>query len=159
MSESSAPRFRVLMFPWLAHGHISPYLELSKRLSENNFHICFCSTEINLNFIKKSKTFDEISSIELVQLDLPDLPELPPQHHTTRNLPLHLKSTLERAFYMGKANFQNILSTLKPDLLIYDAPQSWISELAALNHIPSVLFITVAAVNSSFFFFYHAVNC
>ncbi|XP_027153201.1 beta-D-glucosyl crocetin beta-1,6-glucosyltransferase-like [Coffea eugenioides] len=153
------PRFRVLLFPWLAHGHISPFLELSKRLAKNNFQIYFCSTEVNLNFINKNKTLDEYfsdHSMELVLLDLPDMPELPRHNHTTKNLPLHLKSTLKIVFYMGKTNFQNILNTLKPDLLIYDVFQPWASELAALNHIPSVHFVTCGAVNMSFF--YHCVK-
>ncbi|XP_027098352.1 beta-D-glucosyl crocetin beta-1,6-glucosyltransferase-like [Coffea eugenioides] len=158
--ESNAHTFRVLMFPWLAHGHISPFIELSKRLSKSNFQVYLCSTEINLNFIKQSRKFDENSShhsIELVQLDLPDLPELPPHYHTTKNLPPHLQSTLRRALYMAKTNFQNILNTLKPDLLVYDGFQPWASELAALNHIPSVLFLVVGAVNLSSV--YHSLRC
>ncbi|XP_071910194.1 mogroside IIIx synthase-like [Coffea arabica] len=148
------------MFPWLAHGHISPFIELSKRLAKNKFKIYFCSTEINLNFIKESKSFDENSSdhsIELVRLDLPDFPELPPHYHTTKNLPPHLTSTLKLAFRMSKPSFSNILNTLKPDLLIYDVLQSWAAELAAFNSIPSVLFLIIGAANISFF--YHGTNC
>ncbi|CDP05516.1 unnamed protein product [Coffea canephora] len=153
LRESNAPRFRILMFPWLAHGHISPFMELSKRLAKSNFQVYLCSTEINLNFMKRSAKFDENSSdhaIEFVQLDLPDLPELPPHYHTTKNIPPHLEPTLKRAFHMAKTNFQNILNNLKPDLLVYDGFQPWASELAALNHIPSVLFLVVGAVNLSF---------
>lgn len=148
------------MFPWLAYGHISPFVELSKRLAKSNFQVYLCSTEINLNFVKKSTKFDENSSdhsIEFIQLDLPDLPELPPHYHTTKNLPPHLEPTLKRAFHMAKTNFQNILNYLKPDLLIYDGFQPWASELAALNHIPSVFFLVVGAVNLSFV--YHGLRC
>ncbi|CDP17151.1 unnamed protein product [Coffea canephora] len=161
MKESNT--FRILMFPWLAHGHISPFIELSKRLAKNKFKIYFCSTEINLNFIKESKGFDENSSdhsiqlsiAKLVRLDLPDFPELPPHYHTIKNLPPHLTSTLKLAFRMSKTSFSNILNTLKPDLQIYDVLQSWAAELAALNSIPSPLII--GAVNISFF--YHGTNC
>ncbi|RVW86822.1 Flavanone 7-O-glucoside 2''-O-beta-L-rhamnosyltransferase [Vitis vinifera] len=42
----------VVMLPWLAHGHISPFLELAKKLSRRNFYIYFCSTPVNLGCIK-----------------------------------------------------------------------------------------------------------
>ncbi|CDP19775.1 unnamed protein product [Coffea canephora] len=58
---------------------------------------------------------------------------------------------------MAKTNFQNILNTLKPDLLVYDGFQPWASELAALNHIPSVLFLVVGTVNLSSV--YHSRRC
>ncbi|XP_027094643.1 UDP-glucosyltransferase 29-like [Coffea arabica] len=159
--ESNTRRFRVLMFPWLAHGHMSPFLELSKRLAQNNFQIYFCSTEVNLSFIKKDRNLDEYfsdHSIELVQLDLPHFPELPPHYHTTKNLPPHLNPTLHVAFYMGKTNFQNILNILQPDLLIYDVFQAWASELASLIHIPSVLFLCAGVVCWAWSYFYDFMN-
>lgn len=148
------------MFPWLGHSHVSSFLELSKRLVKSHFKIYFCSTGIILNSIKASKSFDGIlydHSLELVQLDFPDFPELPPHYHTTKNLPSHLKPTLKNAFHMSKTSFCNILNTLKPDLLIYDVFQPWASELAALNHIPSVLFLISGSLSISFH--YHAKNC
>lgn len=66
-----------LMLPWLAHGHISPFLELGKRLSERNFHIYLCSTPVNLSSIKPKISEKYSSSIELVELHLPSLPDLP----------------------------------------------------------------------------------
>ncbi|XP_071940038.1 beta-D-glucosyl crocetin beta-1,6-glucosyltransferase-like [Coffea arabica] len=157
-SKESNSRFRVLMFPWLAHGHISPFLELSKRLAKTNFQIYFCSTEINLTFIKKDRNLEEYfsnQSMKLVQLDLPHFPELPPHYHTTKNLPSHLNQTLHHAFNLGKTNFQNILNTLKPDLLIYDMFQPWASELASLIHVPSVLFLVTGAASWSWVYFHH----
>ncbi|KAL8486214.1 hypothetical protein ACS0TY_023060 [Phlomoides rotata] len=49
---------RVVMFPWLAHGHIFPFLELAKILSRKNFHIYLCSTPINLDSIKNNLQTD-----------------------------------------------------------------------------------------------------
>lgn len=148
--------FRVLMFPWLAHGHISPFLELSKKLATKNFKIYFCSTAINLNFIKQNFS-ENISdhSIELVELHLPNFPELPPHHQTTKNLPPHLKSTLMYSFQNAKSSFSNIIKALSPDLLIYDGFQSWAPALAAADNIPSVYFVTSGAATMSFFYHKH----
>ena len=47
--DATQSRLSILMLPWLAHAHISPFLEPSKKLTERNFHIYFCSTPINLD--------------------------------------------------------------------------------------------------------------
>lgn len=148
--------FRILMFPWLAHGHISPFLQLSKKLTQKNFQIYFCSTAINLSFIKKSLGESSSDNLRLVELHFPDVLELPPQHHTTKNLPTHLMSTLMRSFQIAQASFSSSITTLKPDLIIYDSFQSWASTLAAIHGIPSVHFSTSGAASMSFF--YHQLS-
>lgn len=117
METKERTMFKILMFPWLAHGHISPYLELSRRLSKRNFQIYFCSTAINLNYIKR---YSSDFPIQLVELHLPYSPDLPPEYHTTKNLPPNLMSTLMSAFQTSKSSFSNIITILNPDLLIYD---------------------------------------
>ncbi|XP_060185224.1 UDP-glucosyltransferase 29-like [Lycium barbarum] len=99
--ETKKNTISILMLPWLAHGHISPFLELAKKLTNRNFHIYMCSTPINLISIKKSVTNKYSQSIELVELHLPSLPNLPPHYHTTNGLPPHLMNTLKTAFEMA----------------------------------------------------------
>ncbi|BFG21098.1 hypothetical protein CerSpe_073720 [Prunus speciosa] len=151
MDSSQQRKFSVLMFPWLAHGHISPYLELAKKLTHRNFHIYFCSTPVNLRSIKPKLSEKYSRCIELVQLHLPydDLPELPPHYHTTNGLPPHLMSTLKTAFDMASPNFSNILKTLNPDLLIYDFLQPWAPSVAFLQNIPAIEFFTTSAAMMS----------
>ncbi|XP_071687013.1 UDP-glucosyltransferase 29-like [Rutidosis leptorrhynchoides] len=132
----------VLMFPWLGHGHISPFLELAKKLTNTNrFNIHLCSTPTNLDSIKKTCP----PSVNLIELHLPTLPDLPPHLHTTNGLPLQLMSTLKQAFDMASPRFSDILINLKPDLLIYDIIQPWAPIAAAGLGIPSVVFITTSA--------------
>ncbi|BBG96983.1 UDP-Glycosyltransferase superfamily protein [Prunus dulcis] len=153
MVYSERRTLTILMLPWLAHGHISPFLELAKKLtSKRNFHIFICSTPVNLTSIKPKLSPKYSHCIEFVELHLPhdDLPELPPQYHTTNGLPPHLMSTLKRAFDMSSNNFSTILTALKPDLLIYDFLQPWAPSLASLQNIPSVEFITTSAALTSF---------
>ncbi|CAK9165851.1 unnamed protein product [Ilex paraguariensis] len=140
----------VLMFPWLAHGHISPFLELAKKLAHKNFHVSLCSTPINLSSIKEKITHKYSLSIQLVELHLPDSPELPPHYHTTNGLPAHLASKLKDAFEMASQNFDNIFKTLKPDLLIYDVNQPWAAAIASSHNVPAVQFLTSGAATASF---------
>ncbi|XP_028095905.1 beta-D-glucosyl crocetin beta-1,6-glucosyltransferase-like [Camellia sinensis] len=132
----------VLMLPWLAHGHISPFLELAKKLSHRNFHIYLCSTPINLKSIKNRITERYSHSIELVEIHLPSLPELPPHYHTTNGLPTHLNSALHTAFEMASPSFFTILDTLTPDLVIHDFTPSWPPTIASSFNIPAVQLMT-----------------
>ncbi|XP_057466472.1 UDP-glucosyltransferase 29-like [Actinidia eriantha] len=140
----------VLMFPWLAHGHISPFLELAKKLSTRNFKIYLCSTPINLNGIKPKLTQKYTHSIELIELHVPALPDLPPQYHTTKNLPPNLMPILKQALDLSEPIFSHILKTLKPDLLIYDFLQPWAPVVASSYNIPAVDFITSSVTMTAF---------
>uniref|UniRef100_A0A3Q7FL12 Uncharacterized protein n=1 Tax=Solanum lycopersicum TaxID=4081 RepID=A0A3Q7FL12_SOLLC len=41
----------VLIFPYLAYDHITPFFELAKKLSDKGFSIDLCSTPTNPSFI------------------------------------------------------------------------------------------------------------
>ncbi|XP_055830774.1 UDP-glucosyltransferase 29-like [Solanum dulcamara] len=149
MEAKKNTNISVLMLPWLAHGHISPFLELAKKLTNRNFHIYMCSTPINLSSIKKNVTKKYSQSIELVELHLPSLPNLPPHYHTTNGLPPHLMKTLKTAYEIASPNFFKILQTLKPDLVIYDFNQAWAADSASSMNIPAVQFLIFGAAVDS----------
>ncbi|KAK4607694.1 hypothetical protein RGQ29_001496 [Quercus rubra] len=144
----------ILMLPWLAHGHISPFLDLAKKLSLRNCHVYFCSTPINLKPVRESLIDKTFSSIQPVDLHLPYLEELPPQYHTTKDLPPHLMSSLKKAFDSAKPKFSNILKVLKPNLLIYDFMQPWAPVAAREENIEAVMLSTCGAAASSLMAFY-----
>ncbi|KAL7588619.1 hypothetical protein Lser_V15G37673 [Lactuca serriola] len=91
---------KVLMFPWLGHGHISPFLELAKKLNNTNlFDIYLCSTPANISSIKQPLANEHGSlAVQFIELHLRKLPALPPHLHTTNGLPLHLMPILKKAF-------------------------------------------------------------
>ncbi|KAI3444753.1 hypothetical protein Pfo_001418 [Paulownia fortunei] len=120
----------VLMFPWLAHGHISPYLELAKRLTKRNFIIHLCSTPANLSSIKHKIGEKFALSIRL------------------------LMPKLKLAFEMAKPKFLEILAKIEPDLLIYDFLQPWAPLVAKSYGIPAVEFITSSSTMTAYMFHY-----
>ncbi|KAL1832533.1 hypothetical protein ACET3Z_002184 [Daucus carota] len=142
---------KVVMFPWLGHGHISPFLELAKKLSSRNFKIYICSTPANLNPIR-NKLHDCTSNIELIEFSLPSLPQLPPHYHTTNGLPPHLMKTLTKAFVSASSKFSQIINSLSPDLVIYDICLPSVPKLAAAYQIPAVHFLTSGAATVSYMF-------
>ncbi|XP_047321001.1 UDP-glucosyltransferase 29-like [Impatiens glandulifera] len=149
--EAKDSILKIVMLPWLAHGHISPYLELAKNLAKRNCEIYICSTQVNLNSIKNkvseiNQFFNpSFNSIHLIEIQIPFHPDLPPHHHTTNGLPPHLIPTLMKAFSMVIPSFSQTLKTLNPDLVLYDVFQPWASKLAASLSIPAVEFNTTCA--------------
>ncbi|KAK6149121.1 hypothetical protein DH2020_016646 [Rehmannia glutinosa] len=154
VNKNQISPIRVVMFPWLAYGHITPYLELAKKLSTINFIIYICSTPATLSFIEKKITSKLSHSIKLVPLLLPNLPDLPRKYHTTNGLPPHLMPRLLEAFESSVDDFSYILADLKPDLLIYDFLQPWAPLVAKNQNIPSVLFYTSSTTLMSLIFHY-----
>ncbi|XP_022133659.1 beta-D-glucosyl crocetin beta-1,6-glucosyltransferase-like [Momordica charantia] len=135
-------RMSILMLPWLAHGHVSPFFELAKLLAAKNFHVFFCSTAVNLRSVQPKLT----PNLETVELRLPASPELPPDRHTTAGLPPHLMFSLKGAFDAAAPAFAAVLRRLAPDLLIYDFLQPWAPAEAAAAGIPAVMFNNTSAL-------------
>ncbi|MCE5165870.1 hypothetical protein HAX54_012734 [Datura stramonium] len=75
-------KLKAFLFPWLAYGHISPFLELTRKLADRGFLVDVCSSPINVSFIRTRIPESYCSSI-LVELQLPDSSELPPHYHIT----------------------------------------------------------------------------
>lgn len=138
------------MFPWLAYGHISPFLELAKKLADRGgIYIYLCSTAINLNSISKKILGKYSDSIELVEFHLPNLPEFPPHYHTTNALPRRLLPTLVKALVLSKPQLNNVIEALKPDLVMYDVALHMLG-ISPPDNIPSLLFSIFNATFLSF---------
>ncbi|MQL76842.1 hypothetical protein Taro_009234 [Colocasia esculenta] len=144
----------VLLLPWLAHGHISPFLELGKRLFRRGFRVYLCSTPANLASVRHQLNDGgddtPYAMVEPVELHLPSLPGLPPHLHTTKHLPPHLMQALKDAFDLAAPTFSNILDALRPGVVVYDFLQPWAPAAAASLGIPAVLFLPYGAAAASF---------
>ncbi|KAK1396636.1 Flavanone 7-o-glucoside 2''-o-beta-l-rhamnosyltransferase [Heracleum sosnowskyi] len=108
---------KIVMLPFLAYGHISPFLELAKQLTKRSFNIYICSTPVNLASIKNR--VHENDNIQLVELHLSSSPELPPHYHSTKGLPSNLYPILEQTLEKADPVFVNILKDINPDLQEY----------------------------------------
>ncbi|KAL6522426.1 hypothetical protein OROMI_031698 [Orobanche minor] len=151
MDVNSSP-IKVVMFPWLGYGHITPYLELAKKLTtRGNFKVYLCSTLATLNCIEHKITHDMSRSVKLIPILLPNSSDLPRKLHTTNGLPPNLMPKLKEAMQssLSVSEFVDILSDLKPDLLLYDFLQPWVPSIARERNIPAVQFITSSCTMTS----------
>ncbi|CAL5084646.1 unnamed protein product [Urochloa decumbens] len=153
MAQAEREQLRVVMFPWLAHGHINPYLELARRLTSASDHgdldvtVHLVSTPANLAALTDQQT----DRIRFVELHLPPLPDLPPALHTTKHLPPRLMPVLKRACDLAAPRFGALLGDLRPDVLLYDFIQPWAPLEAAARGVPAAHFSTCSAAATAFF--------
>src|SRR3954465_11430149 len=86
VNNNTDDQLHVIMFPFLAFGHISPFVQLSNKLFSNGVRITFLSASSNIHKIKS--TFNLNPSINIIPLQFPNgitsTAELPP--HLAGNL-------------------------------------------------------------------------
>ncbi|WMV53591.1 hypothetical protein MTR67_046976 [Solanum verrucosum] len=138
---------RVLMFPWLAYGHISPFLDLANKLADRGFSVRVCSTIISRETINKQIPEKYSASIKMVELCLPKLPKL-----TTNEIPVDTDHIVLKTLKLSKSNFAKILKNLKPDLVIYDLLLQWAEGVAKEQGIPAMKFVVMGAAVFSYLY-------
>ncbi|KAI7726041.1 hypothetical protein M8C21_008755 [Ambrosia artemisiifolia] len=124
-------QLHVAMFPWLAFGHIIPFLELSKFIAEKGHKVSFLSTTRN---IQRLPTLPSHLSplINLVKLTLPHVQELPQNAEATMDLRTDdTHDHLKRAYDGLKPEVTQFLEEESPDWIIYDFAPYWLPSVAA----------------------------
>ncbi|XP_057831589.2 putative UDP-rhamnose:rhamnosyltransferase 1 [Cryptomeria japonica] len=149
MGAESKKQLHVLMFPWLAQGHIGPFVELSKRLANHGLKVTFLSTPRNTAKIRPL-LLDKIWKIDLVELPLPSVEGLPAGAESTADVPNEMEGVLKTALDGLEKPFEELLQWLLPDYVVHDFSQYWAATVAAKFGIPAIFFLIFNAATSSY---------
>ncbi|KAF9681562.1 hypothetical protein SADUNF_Sadunf05G0014600 [Salix dunnii] len=87
----------IAMFPWLALGHLIPYLELAKLIAKKGHTISFISTPRNIDRLQKLSP-NLVPLIHFVKLPLPHVENLSRDAEATSDVPLKDIGLLEKAY-------------------------------------------------------------
>uniref|UniRef100_A0A0D9WWL6 Glycosyltransferase n=1 Tax=Leersia perrieri TaxID=77586 RepID=A0A0D9WWL6_9ORYZ len=154
-SASSSPPapLHVLVFPWLAFGHMMPFLELSKRLARRGQAVTFVTTPRNAARLGAIPI--ELSThLRVVSLDLPVIDGLPEGAESTADLPPEKHGLLKKAFDGLAVPFASFIAeasgSRKPDWIILDFAQRWIWPIAEEHEIPCAVFSIFPAAMMAF---------
>ncbi|XP_072969868.1 putative UDP-rhamnose:rhamnosyltransferase 1 [Typha angustifolia] len=152
MAEDS---LHIVLFPWLAFGHMIPYLHLSKILASLGHRISFLSTPRNLHRLPKLPS--SLSSlIRFVPLPLPHS-----SHSTiadaesTTDLPRPIADFLFDAFDELRQPVADFLRDLspKPDWIVHDFAPFWLPAIGEELGVPCAVFNTFPSFFAAFFGF------
>lgn len=140
-------QLHVMVFPWLAHGHISPFVELSTRLAQLAINVSFVSTPLNISKLKSffARHVNSPGKVQPVELRLPPVEGLPAGIESTADLPIHLLSLFDKALDGLEEPLEQLLRQIYPDCIVSDFVQWWVPRAAAKMKIPTIFFATFGA--------------
>ncbi|XP_031114750.1 UDP-glycosyltransferase 91A1-like [Ipomoea triloba] len=141
---SDSTTLHIVMLPWLAFGHIIPYLELAKLLAERGNKISFVSTPRNIQRLPKLHP-NLVPNIDLIGLPLPQVENLPEDAESTLDLPYDKVRYLKIAFDELQDSMLTFLQTLSPDWVIHDFASFRLVPIMEKLSIPSVYFSIFSA--------------
>lgn len=122
----------VVVFPWLAMGHLIPFFHLSKLIAQKGHRVSFISTPRNLLRLPKIPSQSPLSSlITLVPLPLPHVENLPDDAESSADVPYHKQQLLKKAFDLLELPLAAFLKSSAPDWVVYDYASHWLPPLAA----------------------------
>ncbi|KAF7831018.1 UDP-glycosyltransferase 91A1-like [Senna tora] len=137
-------KLHIVMFPWLAFGHILPYLELAKLIAQKGHLISFVSTPRNIDRLPKLPP-NLASHLQLIKLPLPKLHNLPDNAEATTDVPYNLVPFLKKAYDALEQPLARFLESSTPDWIFYDFAPYWAGPLASNLGIKTVFFSIFSA--------------
>lgn len=123
-------KLHIAMFPWLAFGHIIPFLNLSKFFVKKGHRVSFISTPRNIDRLPQLPS-EYASSITLVKLPLPHVDGLPSNAEATMDISNHDIPFLKKAYDGLEQELSLFLRDSHPDWIIHDFASYWLPPVAA----------------------------
>ncbi|XP_021689009.2 putative UDP-rhamnose:rhamnosyltransferase 1 [Hevea brasiliensis] len=150
MMSEPGKKLHVALFPWVAFGHIIPFLDLAKHIAQRGHKISFISTPRNIRRLPNIPS-NLAPLINLVSLPLPTVEHLPHSAEATIDIPSQKIPYLKIAYDGLQGPLLQFLKTSTPDWIIYDFAPYWLPSIAANLRISRAFFNILAAWSVSFF--------
>ncbi|XP_049403607.1 putative UDP-rhamnose:rhamnosyltransferase 1 [Solanum stenotomum] len=144
MANRVENKLHIVMFPWVAFGHIIPYLELSKLIAQKGHKISFISTPRNIDRLPKLP-LEYSTSITLVKIPLPHVDGLPENAEATMDI--HTKDIvyLKKALDGMELELTSFLEKTSPDWVIHDFAPYWLAPITTRLRISRGFFRVINA--------------
>ncbi|CAI9104126.1 OLC1v1002746C2 [Oldenlandia corymbosa var. corymbosa] len=139
----------LLMFPWLAFGHLLPFLEFSKKLAAKGVKVSFVSTPKNLRRLPSIPS-DLSEKIKLLEVPLPSVDGLPENSESTIDIQPEQTQYLKKAYDGLAGPMEKLLQNEMPDLILVDFLAHWVPEIATKVGVPVAFFSAYTAATLAF---------
>ncbi|CAA0829274.1 UDP-glycosyltransferase 91C1 [Striga hermonthica] len=149
--EEGKRGLHIVMFPWLAMGHIRPFFRLSVELALKGHRISFISTPANLQ--RAVKVPPHLAHlITLVSFPLPQVDHLPLHAESSMDVPMPKQQLLKVALDLLQPSVRSFLESVmpKPDWIVYDYASHWLPALAQEIGISTAFFSLFTAAFMAF---------
>ncbi|XP_038903431.1 UDP-glycosyltransferase 91A1-like [Benincasa hispida] len=130
MAPETGNNLKIVMFPWLAMGHLIPYLEFAKLIAKQGHHVFFVSTPRNIQRLPKIHPSSLLPFITFVSLPLPPTAGLPDGAEATTDLPSHLVKFLKLSYDQLHIPMAEFLNSSAPHWILHDFASYWLPPIA-----------------------------
>ncbi|XP_069152964.1 UDP-glycosyltransferase 79B9-like [Solanum lycopersicum] len=127
MAEFIESKLEIVMLPWLAFGHLIPFMNLSNELAKRGHKISFLLPKTAETRLQKLNLYPNL--INFHKLTIPHVDGLPYGAETTADVHRSLESLLATAFDELYDEIKCFLQNLKPHFVFFDFA-CWIPDLA-----------------------------
>ncbi|XP_047262647.1 UDP-glycosyltransferase 91C1 [Capsicum annuum] len=152
--ENEKAALHVVMFPWLAMGHIIPFFHLSKCLAQRGHKVTFISTTRNIERVVNKVPSDLAPLLHIVSFPLPKVDNLPHDAESSMDIPYQKAQFLKIAFDLLETPLTNFLensSNPKPDWIVYDYASHWLPKRAHGLGVSCAFFSLFTAATMAFY--------
>lgn len=161
-SDGRAGRqLHIVLFPWLAFGHMIPYLELSVLLANRGHKVSFLSTPRNIDRLQSKLQDAALSPGHLNLIKLPRFPKVdglvPDDAEATSDLPPSRVQYLKKAFddHLPRAISEFLQQSRNEghpvDWIFHDFAPHWLPPLASKAGVRKAYFSILTASTMAFF--------
>lgn len=145
----ASKQYHVMLLPWLAFGHMLPFLKLAKKLAEKGLRVTFVSSPRNIQRLPPISP-NLSGNINLVKLPLPIVEGLREDCEATIDLQPEKIEFLKKACDGLREPLEQLLLKELPDLILFDFVQCWVPQVAAKFGVRSAFFSAYAASTLAF---------
>ncbi|KAL6660050.1 hypothetical protein ACP70R_002172 [Stipagrostis hirtigluma subsp. patula] len=141
----------VVMYPWLAFGHISPFAQLARKLvsGDGGIRVTFLTAAGNVPRVE-AMLASAAGAVAVVPLHLPGVPGLPAGAASTAELSADGAELLKVAVDGTQPEVSALLAELHPDVVLIDFATPWVCDIAARLGIKTLYFIVFSAVSFAY---------
>nr|BEP30492.1 glucosyl glycoside transferase-like protein [Dahlia pinnata] len=148
-SNGKYEELHLVMFPFFAFGHISPFVQLSNKLSSY--------PGIKISFLAASGSVGRIETMlnptdttKVIPLTLPHVDGLPEGVDNTSDTSPATVELLKVALDLMRPQIKTLLANLKPKFVFFDFAQYWLPELATELGIKTIAFSVFMSIANAF---------
>ncbi|GAB4861689.1 hypothetical protein Ancab_036942 [Ancistrocladus abbreviatus] len=128
-----------MILPWLAFGHMIPFLQLSKALAKAGVRVSYVSTPKNIRRLPLIPSGLE-NLLKYVELPLPAVDGLPDGAEATIDVTFEKIQYLKVAYDHLQKPFEQLVIDQSPDWIITDFAAHWIVDIAQECSVPIMYF-------------------
>ncbi|XP_054813923.1 cyanidin 3-O-galactoside 2''-O-xylosyltransferase FGGT1-like [Prosopis cineraria] len=141
------PQMHIAMYPWVALGHITPYIQLANKLAKRGHRISIFIPTRTHSKLQHLNLYPHL--ITFVPITLPHVEGLPLDAETTSEVDRSLQPILMTAMDRTEKQVEHLLVQLKPHIVFFDMTH-WLPDLARRLGIKSVQYWVTGLVVTAY---------